>query len=93
MRLNLYSIMDSKAKTYARPFLFQHDGEALRAFQGSVQKGDTQLSQFPEDFILYKIGSFDDQSAEIASIKPVYVGKAVDYVKVRESVTGNGVQK
>lgn len=79
MKINAYAILDSKSKTYSKPFYFIHDGEALRAFRGSIQKGDTQISQFPEDFSLYKIGVFDDQSGQMKTEKIEYIGKAVDY--------------
>ena len=80
MKLNAYSILDSKAKSYTQPRYWQHDGEALRAFQLGVQKGDSIMAACPEDYSFYKVGSFDDQSGIFTSIKPVYIGKALDYV-------------
>ena len=66
MRLNIYSIYDTAAKAYQRPFFAGQDGEALRMFGDLANGDDTPVGQHPEHFSLYRIGTYDDQTATLA---------------------------
>ena len=81
MLKNTYSLLDTKAQTYTNPFYFAQNGEALRALDGIVNDGQTQVSKYPEDFQLYKIGTFDDVSGEIKGHEPEFIAKALDFKK------------
>ena len=62
MRLNAYAIYDVKAAMYQRPFFAVRDGEATRAFVDAVATKDHPLGQHPEDYTLFRIGAFNDES-------------------------------
>lgn len=83
MKTRAYSIYDKKSQIYGKPFYFFKDGEALRAFRGSVQnEKESQLSEFPEDFELFYTGTFDQQKGVFEVLEhPQYIGKALDHVK------------
>lgn len=74
-----YTIYDSKAGYYNRPFLVRTKGEALRLFQQAANDTTTSLGQYPEDYILFEIGTFDDLSGIIAHENHISLGKAIDY--------------
>jgi hypothetical protein len=82
MRLNTYSIYDSAAKCYQRPFFAGQDGEALRMF-GDLANGlnDTPIGQHPEHFHLYRIGTYDDQTATIKNEENESLASAISLVK------------
>ena len=66
MILNVYSIYDSAAKAYTQPFFMHNDGLAIRAFQDNVNsKEENNISKHPDQFTLYKIGSYNDETGQI----------------------------
>jgi len=64
MKLNVYVIYDSKAKVYNRPFYLLNDDIASRTASDLVTDKTNDLGRHPEDFIMFRLGSFDDQTAE-----------------------------
>lgn len=63
MKLNAYVIYDNKAKIYNKPFFFVNDSVALRAAQDLVNDRNTDVHSHPEDFTLWRVGSYDDVTA------------------------------
>lgn len=82
MELKIYSIRDSKGEIYKSPFYKTTHGEAERDFHTIVNNKDTLVAQYPEDFDLYHIGTFDDNNGKIRSLDtPEHIIKAVNCVK------------
>lgn len=76
--MNLYTVRDSKAGTYNKPHTAINDAEAQRGFHSAVNDPNTFVNKYPEDFDLYRIGTFDVQSGKIlAEDTPLHVVKAV----------------
>lgn len=65
MRLNIYTIFDMATATYSKPFFAQADGEAIRNFSDFAQDKDSFVGKHPEDYTLYRIGTYDDQKATL----------------------------
>ena len=63
MDKRVYTIYDSKAEVYMPPFMFGTKGEAIRAVTTTVNDGQSALSQFPEDYTLFEIGTWSDEDA------------------------------
>lgn len=76
----LYSIFDSVSGAFNFPFVMASDGLAIRAFADSVRSRSGNLSRYPEEYALWKIGYFDAVSGSIESITPVHLADAVDFV-------------
>lgn len=66
MKVNIYSVFDRKVGAYMRPWVASTDGEALRMFAAECRRADSNLSQFPEDFLLYGVGEFDDAAGLVS---------------------------
>lgn len=75
--LNIYTILDAKAKSYAPPFLMHNDPMAIRAFSNYVNDPGSRIGENPEDYNLYAIGYFDDQSADITPCEPTMVAQGI----------------
>ena len=60
MKLKMYSIFDSAAAAYMRPFFVQTDSVALRAFQDLAINAEHEVGRHPEHYSLFRIGEFDD---------------------------------
>lgn len=80
--LNLYTVYDKKAGYYLEPVFSLRSGLILRNFIDVVnQKPATHpFSKYPNDFALYQIGFFDQDSAEIDACKPVFVTDLSDLI-------------
>ncbi len=76
MKLQVYSIYDKAIASYARPFFFQTEGQAMRTFQDLVLDPESELAKHSEDYALFKLGSFDDSTGEFDPTEPVCVSRA-----------------
>lgn len=76
MKLIICAIHDTKAEAFAQPMFFQAVGQAVRAFIDAVSDGDpkSNLANHPEDFNLFRIGTYDDQTGEIVPEAPFHLG-------------------
>lgn len=81
MLLNIYCIFDEKAGAYAPPIFLQKDGMALRAFEDEVNNDRSRIHAHPEDYSLYKLGSFNDESGKIDSNIPEFMVKGSSVLK------------
>lgn len=64
--LQMYAIMDKKTGSFERPFFVKHVAEATRSVQQALkQNHDSFLSQYPEDYSLWLVGSFDPSNGGI----------------------------
>lgn len=61
----IFTIYDQKAAAYIPPFFMHTSGMAARIFTDMVNDEQHQFSKHPEDYTLFKLGSFNDANAEI----------------------------
>ncbi len=77
---SVYTIYDSKAEAYMTPFFVDKDGQALRDFQDVVQNPETPFAKHPEDYTLFKIGTYDPNTAQLKPLEtPVSMGLAIEF--------------
>lgn len=82
MILKVFSVFDEKAQVFGQPFFLPHNGIALRSFSDLVQDSQTSINRHPEDFKLYLIGSYDDNSGSLNPVaQPEFLANATDFVK------------
>lgn len=85
MKLMAFSLFDVKAKAYCVPFFVHNVNLALRSFGDAVLDQSTGISKHPEDFMLYRLGEYDDNSGKLLSLnEPEFVANAVDFVPVKK---------
>lgn len=78
MEQKMYSIRDAKAEIYHVPFYNKTHGEAERNLKQLLNDEKSSISQYPEDFDLYYIGTYDDQTGVIKALAtPQHIVKAV----------------
>lgn len=83
MILKLYTIYDSAAQSYSNPVYMIGRGVAFRSFQDEVAKPDSRFHQHPDDYTLFELGSFDDQTATFIFHKaPEKVAMAREVIQV-----------
>lgn len=91
MVLKVYAIQDVKAGHYATPFFMASNGLAIRAFSDLVKDQQSTLSRHPDDFKLFLIGEYDDNSGELISTKPEFLANASEFIYVAKSNANGGV--
>lgn len=82
MELKMYSIRDSKGEIFNPPFYKKTHGEAERDFTTLCNDDKSMPSQYPDDFDLYFIGKYDDNTGKIFPLDtPQHITKAVNVLK------------
>jgi len=78
MLLKMYSIRDSKGEIFHPPYFKRTHGEAERDFSTLASDQKSGVGQYPEDYDLYYIGQYDDQTGKVDALAtPQHVVKAV----------------
>lgn len=65
MRHFIYSIFDTASGIYMRPFTMASDGQVLRMFKDIACDADHDIGKHPEDYSVFRIGEYDDNTGEI----------------------------
>lgn len=67
MKMTICSVLDAKADMFGRPFFVQTTAVGLRSFNDEVNRNapDNPFFTHPEDYALYELGIFDDQTGRI----------------------------
>lgn len=65
MILNAYTLYDRKALQYHTPFFATADGSAVRSVQDLVADPNTTVGRHPGDYVLYRVGGYDDSSGSL----------------------------
>lgn len=80
LELKMYSIRDAKGEVYNQPFFKSTHGEAERDFKRLTQDEKSMVCQFPEDYDLYYVGSFDTLKGTIKGLEtPQHIAKAISF--------------
>lgn len=74
MFLKAYTFLDTKTGLHSSPFFVNHEQAALRAAAQVGLDPATHLGQYPADFVLMRIGEFDDNTATLYSAAAVNLG-------------------
>lgn len=74
------SIHDSKAMAWSVPISFQAAGQAIRAFSDQVNNPESDFGRHPEDYSLFVVGEFDEQSGNVVSVVPEVLATGVNLV-------------
>lgn len=82
MQTFVYSIFDKKAAIFSPPFYAPHNEIAMRNVAMAARNLDSQLGQYPSDFALYRLGTFDDSSAQMDTGRPEFIIEVIGLVPV-----------
>ena len=81
MRFNMYTIYDSCAQVYQRPFAAQSDGEAMREFGDIANGNDHPISRHPEHYSIWRIGTFSGSDGELGYETKECLAHAIDLLQ------------
>lgn len=77
----IYAVFDSVADTFAPPFTLNNDAEALRGFAGVAANPDTAVHNHPQDFHLYRLGTYDVRTGVITPDTPTRMCSAHEILR------------
>lgn len=81
MIVNIFAIKDSASRAFNQPFSMHTFGQAIRAFQASVNDESSQINKNPEDFSLYHIAEYDDNTGVITPVDITLVARATELLE------------
>lgn len=68
MKHYIYSVHDVKAEAFLRPFFVPTHGLAMRSFENEVKNPDSPMYQNAEDYTLFQLGEFDDDTGKFETL-------------------------
>lgn len=74
MEFQMAAIRDRSIDAYRSVQPFRAVGEAIRYFQDAIQNPQSgAMHQHPDDFDLYLVGTFDDNTGQLQPQQPVKI--------------------
>ena len=79
MKYVIVTVRDRVADVFGQPFFVARVGQAIRSFSDEVNSpnSDSAIAKHPEDFDLYELGLFDDETGTFEAVPPrqIAIGK------------------
>jgi len=89
--MKIFSIYDSKAEAYLKPFFAVTRGVALRSFTTACQDESSDFHQYAGDYTLFEIGMFDERTGVLTPSDTHFsLGCAIEFLNVESAAGPNG---
>lgn len=92
MKTNIYSIYDTAAGIYQKPFVAQSHGEVTRSFSDIACDAEHPIGQHPEDYTLFCLGTFNDGTGEIIPKPPNKIATALELIAISRNVNSDNIE-
>lgn len=81
MKEEVFSVYDSAARRYLQPFFAETVEVACRMMRALVNKPEHQFNRFPEDYVLFHLGTWDGETGTLSPLSaPASCGVAVTFI-------------
>lgn len=67
--MEIMTVLDMVAQRYLEPFFTPTIDAAIRSFRAAVNTPEHQFAKFPEDYVLYHIGRWDEETGEVEGVE------------------------
>lgn len=82
----LTSILDHKTNRYGFVQTHQHVVDASRLFKDIIDREDSNIAKYPQDFSLQQLGTFDPETGVITPNEPLHhICNALDLIQSVDS--------
>lgn len=71
--LKVYSLRDVRTEAFMRPMFVQNQKVIERVMEDGLRDESSNLSRHPEDYQLYYLGEFDEDTGKIDSVPPEFL--------------------
>lgn len=75
-----YSIYDVKTRAFNQPIFAKTDEQAIRQFSDISQDKEHPVGKHPEDYSLFRIGTFNDSSGFLEPEQPECIRTALECI-------------
>lgn len=62
MTFKVLAVRDERTESFGNPIFVRHVGEGTRSFIDEVNREDSQFGKHPEDFALYELGLYAEET-------------------------------
>lgn len=84
--MEVFSVYDSVSQVFHTPMFLRTRAEAVRGFSQQAKMKDSPISQHPTDYILYHVGTWDEETGNLESLETIArVALATDFAEPDES--------
>lgn len=87
MKQGIYTVRDTKLDHFGIPWFAPTKAIALRNFSDAANDPNTNLYKHPDDFVLYYIGEYNEETAAVMAADIINLGTARDYQHDHEQST------
>jgi hypothetical protein len=77
MIVKAYSFLDQKLGLFSMPFFCHMEGQAVRTASELAADTSTTIGRHPEDFSLYLVGEFNDNTGILTVVGPTAITNIV----------------
>ena len=91
MDFGVYSVFDSKSAIYDRVWQAVSDPAAIRSFTDIALDATHPIGMHPEDYSLFKVGMFDDNTGALMHCDPKCIARAHELVAASRVVDSDKV--
>lgn len=81
MRTKLYCVKDAKSGLFSHPIHEHTDDLAIRNFVSAVGAAEGPMSQYPEDFTLFRVGEYDNELGMLFAEQPYSLMSGIEGLK------------
>lgn len=82
MKLLAFTVYDSKAEAYLRPFFAGNRGQAMRSFGDACNDASHEFNKHAEDYTLFYIGAFNEESGMLEPDQMSTLGNALTFISM-----------
>ena len=86
----LFTVYDEAAQAYLPPFFVPAIGLATRAFKDCINSKDHQFGKHPDQYTLFSLGEFFDDTCEILSTNPKSLGNGLEFLDLETGDDDDG---
>lgn len=80
--MKVFAVRDSKADAFGELFACPSVGLAVRSFGEAVMNPKTGLNRYPEDYSLWELGTYEQNSGQVEGLKlPKLIKSAVEVIQ------------
>ena len=93
MRLNVYAIFDRASGVYDRPWCAHSDAAAIRSFTDIASDADHPIGKHPDDFTLFRIGTWTDDKGDLNGEAPEKVINGAEAYAAARKIPEGGLKE
>ena len=76
--LKIYALRDVRTQAYMRPMFLQNDAVLDRSVRDAMLDENSLLCSHPEDYQVFRLGEYDDNTGKITPCDPTHMFNVVD---------------